>query len=104
MDKIEVTRPISNIEHRTPQEVFDIMCARFQAAFSEREARLVGSLRHVTDCLVVELGNLANEDETDDADLQGILGSKYAQQVIAARLRIRQARATLAALKDQTDG
>ena len=28
MDKIEVTRPISNIEHRTPQEVFDIMCAR----------------------------------------------------------------------------
>lgn len=78
--------------------------ALIQAAFAEREARLVESLRHVTDCLVVELGNLANEDETDDADLQGILGSKYARQVIAARLRIRQARATLAALKDRTHG
>ena len=68
-------------------------------------AALVDALRHVTECLVVEMGNLANEDETDDVDLQGILGSKYARQVIAARLRIRQARQALAPFtKGQNDG
>ena len=67
-------------------------------------AALVEVLRHVTECLVVEMGNLANEDETDDADLQGILGSNYARQVIAARLRIRQARQALAPFtKGQND-
>jgi hypothetical protein len=56
---------------------------------------VVEALMHVTNCLVEELGNLANENETEDEDLAAILGQEYARQIIACRLRIRQARAAL---------
>lgn len=65
--------------------------ARLIAAAPE----LLEALKHVTNCLVEEMGNLANEDETDDEDLAAILGVKYARHVIAIRLRIRQARAAI---------
>lgn len=56
---------------------------------------LIEALRHVTACLVDELGNLADENEVADEDLAAVLGIDYARQIIAARLRIRQARAIL---------
>lgn len=57
---------------------------------------LLAALEFVTDCLVTELGNLANEDELGDEDAPGVLGKDYAKQVIAARLRIRQAKSAIA--------
>ena len=67
---------------------------RTQLAAKDQEiARLQTTLGHVTDCLVDEIGDLANEDELQNEDLAATLGKDYARQIIGARLYIRQSRA-----------
>lgn len=66
--------------------------ARLIAAAPE----LLAALGFVTSCLIKELGNLADEDELADEDAPDVLGEGYAKQVVAARLRIRQAKSAIA--------
>ena len=77
------------------------------AAWNQRannHAPLLAALEHVTECLVTELGNLADEDDIEDDDLAATLGQDCARQIIAARLRIKQARQAIAAAKSGGEG
>lgn len=80
---------------RTTDEELEATAA-FIAHAVNSHSDLVQALRHLITCFVDELGSLADENEIEDQDLAAVLGADYARKVIAARLRIRQARAILA--------
>lgn len=87
---------VNELEATIREQALQYLALDGQATEAMAEnARLREVLKHVTDCLVLEMGDHVNEDDIADEDLPDFLGKRYAKQVIAARLRIRQARAAL---------
>lgn len=63
----------------------------------EQVAELIEALKHTADALEAELKVIgAADDETDEAMLIDWFDEDYARQIIAARMRLGQARAALA--------